>query len=846
MNGRRSSKDKEKKKSLLPTFTSPIATGRSSQKTKGKMTSKETKLAEKLAEKERQEREAKEKADKEEADRKEEAARKEKADKEEADQKEETARKEKADEQEALHQKQLKEAADNAKKLHEEKQRLAEAEIKEAHDKLKKHQADLELQKIREEKERLAAIEKEQQIQQEAQSKEIEKEQADLKAKAEELALQKKRTESAAQEEKQRLEKERSDLAAKEKLLLAQQEIAVELVNKEEERLRKLRAEQLAIEKSLYQQKIAESQADNISISDGENPIGEEKGSGKYKNRVNHYSESFITELAKRVVENQSKQVENSQGTPQSMPHHGNTDNTNNTLPQTNRSQGYTGNHGNGYQYEPNNYQPQGYNYRPDENRDLTDLYKNQDMSQFDHLKNDLTTSHDPYYWSQPSQDPRPSYNSAPQTNQTLTTEQKIANLQAQLTNLQTEKQQKQNTNYNSQHETTHRDTNNTPKQNFIRVTPSTNFPTPIFKGETTESFKRWKRNLQDYFKCLGWDEEHCTRSFIMFVRDRAQMFFQEMDEKYKRSTETIFDKMQEQFHNSKHKTYYTLQQLTRKQTDKESVNDFTKDFLHRIHNSDIEDTQVKLQYYITALKDDIRKEITKMKPETLDAAEQDALIVEKIIEEEKSKEGIKINTITTQPKNVSFESENKVTDTRPRSYSREHYKQNRDRRSESRSPSRYNNRDNRSRYDQQREKESKYDSRYRQRSQSYDKHKNRSYSNDRNKERSSNYRARSKSDDKSSYSSNSDNYRRDNSRDCTSCNSNRDRYDRDGSRDRRHSNYDKSNDKYPQQQHYNSSQQNTPIYCNVCNENHKWGCHLVCMNCSRMGHTTQNCGANQ
>jgi hypothetical protein len=160
-----------------------------------------------------------------------------------------------------------------------------------------------------------------------------------------------------------------------------------------------------------------------------------------------------------------------------------------------------------------------------------------------------------------------------------------------------------------------------------------------------------------------------------------------------------------------------------------ETVSDFTKGFLNRLQNADVEDKQSKLNYYITALRDDIRRRIIALKPETLEAAEQDALIAEKLIDEEKPRT-LTINAIEAPQKNVSFAEPRTTTDTRNRSYSRDRYSQNRDRRENT--PTRNNSRDrysqdNRSRSDRYRpsSNDRSYDRRDRQRSQSFDRNRN-------------------------------------------------------------------------------------------------------------------------
>ena len=116
----------------------------------------------------------------------------------------------------------------------------------------------------------------------------------------------------------------------------------------------------------------------------------------------------------------------------------------------------------------------------------------------------------------------------------------------------------------------------------------------------------------------------------------RANIYFQEIAEDNKQQITDILQQLKLQFgRESKDALFQYTVALDRKQQPKEAVQSYTTAMIKAFHKVNMTDKRHRLALYIEGLRPEIKNQMLLMKSQNLQEAEQNAMIIEKTLDQD-------------------------------------------------------------------------------------------------------------------------------------------------------------------------------------------------------------------
>ena len=156
----------------------------------------------------------------------------------------------------------------------------------------------------------------------------------------------------------------------------------------------------------------------------------------------------------------------------------------------------------------------------------------------------------------------------------------------------------------------------------------------PHFSGATDASYESWARELEEGFQHLQWDIHHPSRVSILptLLSGLAKLRYLKFPENVRANFRLVMQELERQFGLRSKSAVHIYQQLERTQGDSESVRDYTKDILQRMHDNGIADERYMLATYLKGLKPAIRSQVLMTRPMTFHDAQESAETAEQAL----------------------------------------------------------------------------------------------------------------------------------------------------------------------------------------------------------------------
>ena len=162
----------------------------------------------------------------------------------------------------------------------------------------------------------------------------------------------------------------------------------------------------------------------------------------------------------------------------------------------------------------------------------------------------------------------------------------------------------------------------------------------PKFAGKVDEDFEEWRRKFLNKIKYLPWPIEQQIILLDDALIGRANLFYRQLPDAIKHSMPDILSALSKQYSADNIDLVERTRLSKRKQMPGESLDDYTLSILQIVQRLQMTNKLDQVSFYIDGLDSDIRGDVYKMKPSSIEQAERDARLA--------------INVRTLQAKNLA------------------------------------------------------------------------------------------------------------------------------------------------------------------------------------------------
>jgi hypothetical protein len=153
----------------------------------------------------------------------------------------------------------------------------------------------------------------------------------------------------------------------------------------------------------------------------------------------------------------------------------------------------------------------------------------------------------------------------------------------------------------------------------------------PLFGGDSSEEFFIWRKTVKNKINFLQWGDEIFLRFLPTILKDRALHYYEHLDKSNITSTDDALTALNNKFGFNKKNLLQHCALLERSQGDTESVENYTKDVLHNFEKLGLTDKDAQMRHYSNGLRADIKFEVLKLQPQSLNDLEESATNIELI-----------------------------------------------------------------------------------------------------------------------------------------------------------------------------------------------------------------------
>jgi hypothetical protein len=154
-------------------------------------------------------------------------------------------------------------------------------------------------------------------------------------------------------------------------------------------------------------------------------------------------------------------------------------------------------------------------------------------------------------------------------------------------------------------------------------------FQIPTFDGSQDRYFETFETELEEYCRCMGWDDNTRVRSLAMILKGRARQLYTDFPPEVKSDWSAAMTKLRSLFGRKATSKMLNFSRLERMQTKNETVRDYSIDMVQRLSNAGITDSEQRLLTYYRGLLPHIKRAVLLLQPATLEECERDAMLVE-------------------------------------------------------------------------------------------------------------------------------------------------------------------------------------------------------------------------
>ena len=149
------------------------------------------------------------------------------------------------------------------------------------------------------------------------------------------------------------------------------------------------------------------------------------------------------------------------------------------------------------------------------------------------------------------------------------------------------------------------------------------------FSGDDDQDIVGWRKSLSINLKFLAWPQQRCTDLIPTLLTDKALKYYESLSTEKQADLNKLLQALEDKFSPTRNGTLYIAALQERNQHQYESVADYTKAMNKMFQKLQINDDFNTMITYIRGLVPELRSEVMKQRPKSLEDAQELALVIE-------------------------------------------------------------------------------------------------------------------------------------------------------------------------------------------------------------------------
>ena len=151
------------------------------------------------------------------------------------------------------------------------------------------------------------------------------------------------------------------------------------------------------------------------------------------------------------------------------------------------------------------------------------------------------------------------------------------------------------------------------------------------FSGNSNENFIAWRKSLLKYAKFISMPDDKLIEYIACLLHGRALRFYETLPTETTSNLNKLLNALQNRFRQWSTTRFDYTGLLERYQQLDESVEEYSNVVMANLERAEIEDEYMQMYYYMRGLLPQIKYEVQKMNPKSLQECENRARIVEAV-----------------------------------------------------------------------------------------------------------------------------------------------------------------------------------------------------------------------
>ena len=149
------------------------------------------------------------------------------------------------------------------------------------------------------------------------------------------------------------------------------------------------------------------------------------------------------------------------------------------------------------------------------------------------------------------------------------------------------------------------------------------------FSGDDDQDIIEWRKSLSRNLKFLAWPQQRCTDLIPTLLTDKALKYYESLNIEIQADLNKLLQALENKFSPPQNATLYIAALQDRNQDKHESVADYTKAMNKMFQKLQMNDSFNTMTTYIRGLLPELRSELIKQQPKSLEDAQELALVIE-------------------------------------------------------------------------------------------------------------------------------------------------------------------------------------------------------------------------
>ena len=149
------------------------------------------------------------------------------------------------------------------------------------------------------------------------------------------------------------------------------------------------------------------------------------------------------------------------------------------------------------------------------------------------------------------------------------------------------------------------------------------------FSGDDDQDIVEWRKSLSRNLKFLAWPQKRCTDLIPTLLTDKALKYYESLNIEIQADLNKLLQALENKFSPTQNATLYIAALQDRNQDKHESVADYTKAMNKMFQRLQMNDNFNTMTTYIRGLIPELRSELMKQRPKSLEDAQEIALVIE-------------------------------------------------------------------------------------------------------------------------------------------------------------------------------------------------------------------------